>query len=81
MLVLTRRAGEKMIIGSDIVIAVLEIKGNQVRLGIQAPKEVAVHRQEIYQKILEEKGSEGSCAHGNLPNDWEGIAKIPSQLK
>ncbi len=55
MLVLTRRMGETLIIGDDVTITVLEVKGNQVRFGINAPKEVSVHRTEIYQRIQQEK--------------------------
>lgn len=55
MLILTRRVGEAMMIGDDIVVNVLGIKGNQVRLGIDAPKDVAVHREEIYDLIQAEK--------------------------
>ena len=51
MLILTRRAGESLMIGEDVSITVLGIKGNQVRIGIDAPKEVAVHREEIYDRI------------------------------
>ena len=56
MLILTRRIGETLIIGDDVNITVLSVKGNQVRLGVNAPKDVSVHREEIYLRIQQEKG-------------------------
>ncbi|NBI12304.1 carbon storage regulator CsrA [[Haemophilus] felis] len=51
MLILTRKAGESLLIGDDISITVLSVRGNQVKIGINAPKDVSVHREEIYQRI------------------------------
>ena len=51
MLILTRRVNETLMIGDDVTITVLEIRGNQVRLGVKAPKNISVHREEVYQKI------------------------------
>ncbi|GAB2996254.1 carbon storage regulator [Arenimonas maotaiensis] len=58
MLILTRRVGETLMIGDNITVTVLGVKGNQVRLGITAPKDVGVHREEIYQKIGRETPAE-----------------------
>jgi carbon storage regulator len=57
MLVLTRRIGEALVIGEDVNITVLGINGNQIRLGINAPKEISVHREEIYLRIQQEKNA------------------------
>lgn len=64
MLILTRRISESVIIGDEVKITVLGVKGNQVRLGIDAPKTVSVHREEIYQRIQQEK-------QGSVPESEE----------
>lgn len=60
MLILTRRVGETVMIGDEVTITVLGVKGNQVRVGINAPKSVAVHREEIYERIKREQQGESS---------------------
>jgi len=60
MLILTRRVGETLVIGADVNVTVLGVRGNQVRLGVDAPKEVAVHREEIYQRIQNESDNNDS---------------------
>jgi carbon storage regulator len=56
MLILTRRVEEKLIIGENVTVTVLAVKGNQVRIGIDAPRDITVHREEIHQRILKERG-------------------------
>jgi carbon storage regulator len=60
MLILTRRVGETVVIGDEVQVTVLGVKGNQVRLGVTAPRDVSVHRQEIYDRIRKEQGDGGS---------------------
>jgi len=67
MLILTRRISESVIIGDDVKITVLGVKGSQVRLGIDAPKSISVHREEIYERIQHEKA--GSSAHPSDEDD------------
>jgi len=55
MLVLTRRAGEKILVGENVTVTVLGVKGNQIRIGIEAPRDVRVNREEIYQRIQNEQ--------------------------
>ncbi|NMH59592.1 carbon storage regulator CsrA [Alteromonas ponticola] len=60
MLILTRRVGETLMVGDDVTVTVLGVKGNQVRIGVNAPKEVSVHREEIYMRIQAEKSGQPS---------------------
>ncbi len=64
MLILTRRVGETLMIGDQVSVTALGVQGNQVRIGINAPKDVAVHREEIYERIKNE-GDEGQATGGN----------------
>lgn len=58
MLILTRRVGETVMIGDDVTVTVLGVKGNQVRIGVNAPREVAVHREEIFERIKREESGD-----------------------
>lgn len=64
MLILTRRVGETLMIGDEVTVTVLGVKGNQVRIGVNAPKDIAVHREEIYERI---KREQDSAAQGAAP--------------
>ena len=74
MLILTRRVGEVVMIGNDVTVTVLGVKGNQVRIGVNAPRDVAVHREEIFERIKREEQEDGSPrsakpgdGHGSFP--------------
>ncbi len=71
MLILTRRVGETLMIGDSVTVTILGVKGNQVRVGITAPKDVAVHREEIFQRI----GKEGAALPGAQAPDESGLPK------
>jgi carbon storage regulator len=66
MLILTRKLGEKINIGDDITVTLLEIKGTQVKLGIEAPKTIEIHRQEVYERIREENLSSSDVNDSDL---------------
>ena len=70
MLILTRRVGETVMIGNEVTVTVLGVKGNQVRIGVNAPKDVAVHREEIYERIKREE--DGDSKPASLPTKVTG---------
>ena len=73
MLILTRRVGETLMIGDSVTVTVLGVKGNQVRIGITAPKDVAVHLEEIYQRI--QRGEEAAHADTDIADAKPGIER------
>ena len=66
MLILTRKLGERITIGNDITITLLEIKGSQIKLGIEAPQSISIHRQEIYERIRKENLSSSAASTSDL---------------
>lgn len=67
MLILTRRVGEKLIIGENVTVTILGVKSNQIRIGIDAPRDITVNREEIYQRILKEREELNGARHTGAP--------------
>ena len=74
MLILTRRVGETLVIGDDVTVTVLGVKGNQVRIGVEAPKHISVHREEIYERIQREKAQ--ATADGGAAADTPPVTSV-----
>lgn len=75
MLIITRRPGEKLMVGDDVVIEVIEVNGSSVRIGIAAPKSIPVYREEIYTAVKEENAAAATADAAQLPDD------LPSSTK
>ena len=69
MLILTRRVGETLMIGDEVTVTVLGVKGNQVRIGVNAPRDVAVHREEIYERIKREQAEQAAQQQHEPPRE------------
>lgn len=80
MLILTRKQGESVAIGDDIQVTVVEIQGKQVKLGVKAPREIAVHRQEIYEKIQKENIRAAQISREDLEKLKDAIIMDPEHL-
>jgi carbon storage regulator len=74
MLILTRRVGETVMIGNDVTVTVLGVKGNQVRVGVNAPRDVAVHREEIFERIKREEQDGGAAVRAAARSNGNGHA-------
>ncbi len=72
MLILTRKPGESIFIGDRIKVTVVEIKGSQIRIGVEAPRDLRIYREEIYQQILEE--NKQAAVQGEIPGDMDSLA-------
>jgi carbon storage regulator len=78
MLIITRRPGEKIMLGDDVVIEVIEVSGSSVRVGIQAPKSLPVYREEIWKSVKAEQASAGYAGNQSSPNPPAGSGRTPS---